>query len=75
MAGKYREFRNGSRYKGEWGEEVYMVFVDNIRKEVILSELKELFEEYGRIADVYILRKERRYVNLYFGFVRFKESY
>lgn len=49
-----------SRVRGEWGKEVYILFVDNIRKEVILRKMKDLFEEYEGIIDVYILRKEKK---------------
>ncbi|CAO2840933.1 unnamed protein product [Amaranthus hypochondriacus] len=50
---------------------VFSLFVDGIGRSVTLSELRELFEEVGVVADTYISGKKRRNTRDSFGFVRF----
>lgn len=34
-----------------------IIFIDNLVKEVSVRDVYDVFEEYGRVVDVYILRK------------------
>ncbi|CAO2826293.1 unnamed protein product [Amaranthus hypochondriacus] len=54
---------------------VYSLFVDGIGRSATLAELRELFEQEGKVADVYISGKKRNHTRVSFGFVRFYRTH
>lgn len=57
-------------YYNNW----FIIFIDNIFKDVSIKDFIEIFEEDGRVMDVFISRKVRKYISLGFGFVRFRKE-
>ncbi|CAO2820347.1 unnamed protein product [Amaranthus hypochondriacus] len=64
-----------SSLRGQVLRNVFSLFVDGIARSVSLSELRELFEQEGKVADVYISGKKRSHTRESFGFVRFFKKY
>ncbi|KAL4366522.1 hypothetical protein GQ457_05G033590 [Hibiscus cannabinus] len=52
----------------------YSIFVDNVSKRIHYTSLKEAFQVYGEVLDVYIAyrNRRRRYEKTTFAFIRFR---
>ena len=48
------------------------LFVDNISQGMTLTTLRNLFQRCGKVVDLFILTKIRKYSNVLFGFVRYE---
>lgn len=52
---------------------LFTVFVDNLPKSMNVGWLRQLFNPFGCVKDVFIPNKRSSFYNTKFGFVRFKK--
>lgn len=54
-------------------KKIFCVFVNNIPTRIYSRYLKRVFQQFGKLVDVYIVKKRTKYGGI-FGFVRFERS-
>ncbi|KAI3725837.1 hypothetical protein L1987_65633 [Smallanthus sonchifolius] len=72
--GKRREARGNYHHqikRRSWCKSVTSFFVSNLPEGTKAMDMKECFEEYGRVVDAYVAAKKDK-TGYHFGFVRFE---